>query len=219
MAFRSPWAKIFWMPYDDTGKHPICIRAEKFPRPEAGESQRDETSCSPHRNPRARWGECVRRRCMRSGRPLRPPLQTRLRFSRRGGLYGRPNRVPISAGDRWFHRRRGALYMRPCRTAGITEPAAEIAGLLGRIYNPPLRTSLRPSRRGRCPHRPAGFRVQRPLWAQKTPAGGRGWGDEPYCMKVPSIICWMYSWYRSCFSAGTRSLTAPADSAPFCMVP
>ena len=54
---------------------------------------------------------------------------------------------------------------------------------------------------------------------KKTPAGGRGWGDEPYCMKVPSIICWMYSWYRSCFSAGTRSLTAPADSAPFCMVP
>ena len=168
---------IFWMPYDDTGKHPICIRAEKFPRPEAGESQRDETSCSPHRKPRARWGECVRRGCMRSGRPLRPPLQTRLRFSRRGGLYGRPNRVPISAGDRWFHRRRGALYMRPCRTAGITEPAAEIAGLLGRIYNPPLRTSLRPSRRGRCPHRPAGFRVQRPLWAQKTPAGRAGVGE------------------------------------------
>ena len=130
---------IFWMPYDDTGKHPICIRAEKFPRPEAGESQRDETSCSPHRKPRARWGECVRRRCMRSGRPYRPPLQTRLRFSRRGGLYGRPNRVPISAGDRWFHRRRGALYMRPCRTAGITGPASEIAGLPGRIYNPPLR--------------------------------------------------------------------------------
>ena len=106
------------MPYDDTGKHPICIRAEKFPRPEAGESQRDETSCSPHQNPRARWGECVRRRCMRSGRPLRPPLQTRLRFSRRGGLYGRPNRVPIPAGDRWFHRRRGAFGEGACGPGG-----------------------------------------------------------------------------------------------------
>ena len=118
LAFRSPWPNYFWMPYDDTGKHPICIRAEKFPRPEAGESQRDETSCSPHQNPRARWGECVRRRCMRSGRPLRPPLQTRLRFSRRGGLYGRPNRVPIPAGDRWFHRRRGAFGEGACGPGG-----------------------------------------------------------------------------------------------------
>ncbi len=172
LAFRSPWAKIFWMPYDDTGKHPICIRAEKFPRPEAGELQRDETSCSPHRNPRARWGECVRRRCMRSGRPLSPPLQTRLRFSRRGGLNGRPSRVPISAGDRWFHRRRGALYMRPCRTAGITEPAAEIAGLLGRIYNPPLRGALGEGACGPGGHKGRPYDVVR-VTGWNSPAGRR----------------------------------------------
>ena len=92
------------------------------------------------------------------GRIYNPPLKTRLRPSRRGGLYARPDRVPIPTGVRWFHRRRGALYMRPCRTAGITGPASEIAGLPGRIYNPPLRVRsamVHPTRRCGRPYGPA----------------------------------------------------------------
>ena len=94
----------------------------------------------------------------RFGRPYRPPLRTRPRSPRRGGLYARPDRVPIPTGVRWFHRRRGALYMRPCRTAGITGPASEIAGLPGRIYNPPLRVRsamVHPTRRCGRPYGPA----------------------------------------------------------------
>ena len=101
----------------------------------------------------APWETAVRR-----GRPYRPPLRTRPRGCRRGGLYARPDRVPIPTGVRWFHRRRGALYMRPCRTAGITGPASEIAGLPGRIYNPPLRVRsamVHPTRRCGRPYGPA----------------------------------------------------------------
>ena len=86
---------------------------------------------------------------MNTGRPTGRPVFVLsvlfvgacFRFSCRGGLYGRSDRVPIPAKVRWFHRRRGALYMRPCRTAGITGPASDIAGLPGRIYNPPLSVS------------------------------------------------------------------------------
>lgn len=91
------------------------------------------------------YGVCVHRGCIRHGGAVRagikPAPTPRFRFSCRGGLYGRSDRVPIPAKVRWFHRRRGALYMRPCRTAGITGPASDIAGLPGRIYNPPLSVS------------------------------------------------------------------------------
>ena len=39
---------------------------------------------------------------VRHGRICNPPLRARFRFSRRGGLYGRPNRVPIRGGPREF---------------------------------------------------------------------------------------------------------------------
>ena len=75
------------------------------------------------------------------------------------------NQVPLPAGVRWFLRCRGALYMRPtappgspglqsshpgpggmwaCRPTPLAGGAVGIAGLPGRIYNPPLQTRLLP---------------------------------------------------------------------------
>ena len=52
------------------------------------------------------FGRCVRRRCIRRavrhGRPYRPPLRTHSRFPCRGGLYIRPDQVPIHGGVRRF---------------------------------------------------------------------------------------------------------------------
>ena len=113
---------------------PLCYNAIAIkPHPQVQPSRRGRCPHRPASPLRPRQS------AERFGRPYRPPLRIRLRSSRRGGLYARPDRVPIPTGVRWFHRRRGALYMRPCRTAGITGPASEIAGLPGRIYNPPLR--------------------------------------------------------------------------------
>ena len=90
---------------------------------------------------------CARRWCMQHGGAARAAMKAAPTPPAFGPLVGAAfmaarNRVPISAGVRWFLRRRGALYMRPCRTAGITGPAAKIAGITGRIYNPPLRGAL-----------------------------------------------------------------------------
>ena len=41
---------------------------------------------------------------VRRGRPYRPPLQPRLRFPRRGGVYPRPYLVPFFTGPWWLRR-------------------------------------------------------------------------------------------------------------------
>ena len=59
---------------------------------------------------------------------------------RRGRCPHRPasrNRVPIPAKVRWFHRRRGALYMRPCRTAGSNRPSIIAAWAWRHVGMPP----------------------------------------------------------------------------------
>ena len=65
-----------------------------------------------------------------------------------GGHKGRPY-AELSA----WSVGRGA-HTPPNRTPGITGHASEIAGLPGRIYNPPLRTRSRPRRRGGLYARP-----------------------------------------------------------------
>ena len=84
------------------------------------------------------YGVCVHRGCIRHGGAVRagikPAPTPRFQFSRRGGLHGRPDRVPIPAKVRWFHRRRGALYMRPsdCRKTSLKADVTEQRGMCAR---------------------------------------------------------------------------------------
>ena len=55
-----------------------------------------------------------------SGRPYRPPLQTRLRASRRGGLYARPDCTPALHAPSPNARIVGARMARPYPAAAIT---------------------------------------------------------------------------------------------------
>ena len=61
--------------------------------------------CRPHcppSLPHARFAAGLWETAPAPGRICNPPLQTRFRFPRRGGLHGRPDQLPISAGVRWF---------------------------------------------------------------------------------------------------------------------
>ena len=79
---------------------------------------------------------------------LPPLLCHSLRRATRGGHKGRP----YAALSAWSVGR--GAHTPPNRTPGITGHASEIAGLPGRIYNPPLRTRSRPRRRGGLYARP-----------------------------------------------------------------
>ena len=76
---------------------------------------------------------------VRRGRPYRPPLRPRLRFSRRGGLYARPDRLPIFAGVRWFRFVRADVGIGPYgMRSAMVRPTRKCVpgGHTGRPYGP-----------------------------------------------------------------------------------
>ena len=98
--------------------------------------------CGPQCAPRGRaWPERTASLLL-PGADSRPaPAAPRRRSSRRGGLYGRPDRTPTTTRPPG-HRGPATAAWGHAAPTRFDEGAAKIGSLFGRIYNPPLRVAL-----------------------------------------------------------------------------
>ena len=115
------------------------ISARNGPRSPPGRQATTLGTDAPCAPLRSAFGDGASDALVRRGRPYRPPLRPRLRFSRRGGLYARPDRLPISAGVRWFRFVRADVGIGPYGVrSAMVHPTRKCVpgGHTGRPYGP-----------------------------------------------------------------------------------